>query len=147
MNHRAPPPVRSGHPGRLGAVIVVAAAIVHRGRLLTQQRAEPVAVAGRWELPGGRVEPGEADLDAVIRECREELGVEVLAGGRVGPDIALPGGLVLRAYTAALADPAARPRAVEHTAVRWLGAAQLADLDWLAADRVLLPDLVALLGG
>jgi 8-oxo-dGTP diphosphatase len=122
--------------------VVVGAAIVRDGRLLAQQRAWPAADAGRWELPGGRVEDGEGEVDALVRECLEELGVRVVPGLRVGPDVPLAGGRsVLRVYAATLADPHAAPRAVEHHAVRWLPVAELDTTDWLAADRALLPHL------
>ncbi|QFU86293.1 (deoxy)nucleoside triphosphate pyrophosphohydrolase [Amycolatopsis sp. YIM 10] len=123
---------------------VVGAAIVRDGKLLAQQRAWPADAAGKWELPGGRVEPDESEVDALRRECVEELDVAISVGERVGPDVPLPGGSVLRIY-AALLDAAAEPRAVEHRNLRWLGADELSDLDWLPADRVLIPDLVALL--
>jgi len=125
----------------------VAAAIVRERRLLAQQRAWPPDVAGRWELPGGRVEDGEAETDALARECAEELGVHVVLGRRLGGDVPLPGGRsVLRIYAAELADPWASPQAVEHFAVRWLDAGELDTVDWLDADRALLPQLRALLG-
>ena len=68
------------------AKVVVGTAIVRDRAVLAQQRAYPAAAAGRWELPGGRVEPGESDVDAVRRECAEELGVDVRVGaaGRSG---------------------------------------------------------------
>lgn len=53
------------------------------GRLLLVRRARPPA-AGTWSLPGGRVEPGEDDSAAVVREVREETGLEVAVGGLVG---------------------------------------------------------------
>lgn len=127
-----------------GARVVVGAAVVRGGRLLTQQRAYPADVAGRWELPGGRVEPGETDADAVARECREELGVSVRAGHPIGPDLPLPGDHLLRVYAATLTDDT-EPVAREHRALRWVTAAELADLDWLPADRVLVPALRDLL--
>lgn len=123
------------------AEVVAAAVIDCSGRVLAQQRARPAAVAGRWELPGGGVEPGERARDALVRECREELAVDVVPGVQLGPDVPLPGGRVLRVYRAALADPAAQPVAVEHTALRWIPPAELAALDWLDADRAVLPDL------
>ena len=144
--------------------IVVGAAIVHNGRLLAQQRSYPERDAGRWELPGGRVEPGESEVDAVVRECAEELDVAVVPGGRIGTDVPLRDDLVLRLHRAALAEkppdggsgprpagfsPAGanpvEPRPVEHRALRWVGAAELAELDWLEADRLLVPALRALL--
>jgi 8-oxo-dGTP diphosphatase len=126
--------------------VVVGAAIVRDRRLLAQQRAWPASHAGRWELPGGRVEHGESDADALVRECAEELGVRVAPGERVGEDVPLPGGRsVLRIYAATLADPSAEPHAVEHRALRWLDAADLTTVDWLDADRMLVPWLHALL--
>src|SRR5215467_10554281 len=53
--------------------LVVGAAIIARGRLLAAQRADPPELAGGWELPGGKVEPGESDQEALVRECHEEL--------------------------------------------------------------------------
>jgi 8-oxo-dGTP diphosphatase len=123
---------------------VVGAAIVRDGTLLAQQRAWPPDAAGQWELPGGRVEPGESDETALRRECAEELDVDISVGQRVGPDVELPGGKMLRIYAAGLTN-GGEPRAVEHLALRWLAPGELATLDWLPADRVLLPDLGALL--
>lgn len=127
------------------ATVVVGAAIVRDGRLLAQQRDYPAEVAGRWELAGGRVEPGETDAQAVRRECQEELGVLVEPGEPVGPDVVLAGGqMLLRVYRAALVD-GTEPAAREHRGVRWVGADELHEVDWLPADRVLLRALHSLL--
>ncbi|MGP4021522.1 NUDIX domain-containing protein [Saccharopolyspora sp. 5N708] len=127
--------------------IVVGTAIVHNGRLLAQRRRYPAPDAGRWELPGGRVEPGEDEPAAVVRECQEELAVEVRPTGRVGTDVPLSNGMLLRIHTAELVDPAATPEAVEHHEVRWVAADELAGLNWLDADRVLVHSLRNLLNG
>lgn len=59
-------------------LIVVAAALVDRdGRLLVQQRPEGLSMAGLWEFPGGKLEPGETPEQALIRELAEELAIDV----------------------------------------------------------------------
>lgn len=126
------------------ARIVVATAIVRDREVLAQQRAFPPETAGRWELPGGRVEPGESEVAAVRRECLEELGVTVEPGAQFGPDVVLAGGkYLLRSYRAELVGGEPKPR--EHQAVRWLRRGGLGELDWLPADRVLLLELRTLL--
>ncbi|GGP60519.1 (deoxy)nucleoside triphosphate pyrophosphohydrolase [Saccharothrix coeruleofusca] len=127
----------------LTARVVVGAAVVRDGLLLAQQRDYPADAAGRWELPGGRVEPGEDDRAAVVRECAEELGVAVTPGEQLGPDVPLRADLLLRVYAAELAG--GEPEAKEHRAVRWVPPAEVDTLDWLPADRVLLPALRTLL--
>lgn len=124
--------------------VVVGAAIVRDGALLAAQRSYPHQLAGYWELPGGQVEPGESEPDALRRECREELDVDVHIGHRIG-GTDLSGGSVLRIHAATLADPAGEPVALEHAALRWVTSDALDDVDWLPGDRVLLPRLRALL--
>jgi 8-oxo-dGTP diphosphatase len=141
-------------PGEDGPVegapqVVVGAAVVVDGRVLAAQRAEPPDMRGRWELPGGSVEPGESETAALARELREELALPVTVGERVGADIPVRGrrgtDLVLRFYRCTPLD-GAQPQALEHLALRWVGAEELDDLDWLPSDRALLPDLRAAVG-
>ncbi|ANY05995.1 NUDIX domain-containing protein [Pseudonocardia sp. HH130630-07] len=101
------------------APVVVGAAIVRDGRLLVAQRSYPAELAGRWELPGGGVEPGETEPEALARECVEELDTRIVAGDRIGTDLPI-GRRVLRIRTATLAPGSPEPRAREHRALRWL---------------------------
>jgi 8-oxo-dGTP diphosphatase len=118
--------------------IVVGAAIVRRGRVLAARRAVPADLAGQWEFPGGKVEPGESDVDGLARECREELGVQIAVGELLGC-IESPG-FALRVYLAELIAGEPQPLA-DHDELRWLGAAELEDVAWLPADRPLIAAL------
>lgn len=127
------------------AYTVVAAAIIRDGRLLAAQRAYPAALAGRWELPGGKVEPGETEVEALVRECREELGVTVTISDRIGPDVAtVDGAGILRTWRAEIVD-GLEPEPAEHRSLLWLSAGRLDDVDWLDADRPVLDHLRRLL--
>ncbi|MFH8365808.1 (deoxy)nucleoside triphosphate pyrophosphohydrolase [Streptomyces sp. NPDC018031] len=114
--------------------VVVGGAVIDRGRLLAARRSAPPELAGRWELPGGKAEPGETPPQALVRELREELGVEV------EPLEALPGewplkpGYVLQVWTAALRSGVPRPLE-DHDELRWLTPETVHEVDWLEADR------------
>ena len=112
-------------------MIVVGAAILRDGRLLAVRRAAPPEFAGLWEFPGGKVEPGEDERGALARECREELGLDVEAGERVGPDTAIRGG-TLRVYVARVTG--GELALTEHDASRWLTSTELDDVPWIPAD-------------
>jgi mutator protein MutT len=117
-------------------VHVVGAAIVRDGRVLAARRSAPHPLAGGWEFPGGKVEPGESEADALVRECQEELGVTVAVTERLGQARAEP--IVLTLYAAELAAGAPAPL-VDHDELRWVLAAELDSLAWLPIDRELLP--------
>ncbi|OBB89687.1 (deoxy)nucleoside triphosphate pyrophosphohydrolase [Mycobacterium sp. 852002-40037_SCH5390672] len=122
--------------------IVVAGALICGAKVLAAQRARPPELAGRWELPGGKVAPGETERDALARELAEELGLQVgdvAVGDRLGDDIAVDGGFTLRAYQVRLIG--GEPDARDHRALRWITAAELHALDWVPADRGWLADL------
>lgn len=126
--------------------IVVAGAVIDGPALLIAQRARPPELAGRWELPGGKVVDGETEPAALARELAEELGVDagaVEVGDRLGDDVAVADAIVLRAYRVRLHRGRPHPR--DHRALRWVGAAELDDVDWVPADRVWLADLAAML--
>ncbi|BBZ51443.1 (deoxy)nucleoside triphosphate pyrophosphohydrolase [Mycobacterium heidelbergense] len=122
--------------------VVVAAAIISGSRVLVAQRARPPELAGRWELPGGKVAPGETERDALARELAEELGLrigDIAVGDRLGDDIPLNGAATLRAYRVRLIRGEPHPH--EHRALRWVTAAELHEVDWVPADRGWLGDL------
>lgn len=108
----------------VGAVITDPA-----GRILLIRRGhEPEA--GRWSLPGGRIEPGESDQDAVVREVREETGLSVACGRLVGTvERPAPGGAVLdiRDYAAAVTGGELVP-GDDAADARWVTRAELATL-------------------
>lgn len=126
--------------------IVVAGAVLAEsagGRsVLIAQRCRPPELAGRWELPGGKVMPGETESAALARELAEELGLDadaITVGERLGSDVVLSPQMTLRAYLVRLIR--GEPRPDDHQALRWVTAVQLADVDWVPADRAWLPEL------
>ncbi|MFJ8042884.1 (deoxy)nucleoside triphosphate pyrophosphohydrolase [Kitasatospora sp. NPDC096147] len=125
--------------------IVVGGALVHQGRVLAARRTAPAAVAGYWEFPGGKVEPGETEERALERELREELGVEARALHRLPGSWEVRPGLELRLWAAELIEGEPRPLE-DHDQLRWLGLAELDEVPWLEHDREVLPHLAALLG-
>lgn len=130
-------------------VQVVGAALVSDGRVLVAQRgAGPFA--GLWEFPGGKVERGESELAALVRECREELSVEIAPQAFLGevplPGVVAggaPGASTLRVWWGRIV--AGDPVDHEHSELRWATAGELEALDWIPADRPLLPAVRALL--
>lgn len=123
--------------------IVVAGAVIAGSTLLVAQRVRPPELAGRWELPGGKVAPGETERDALARELAEELGLDVgdvAVGDRLGDDIALDGMTTLRAYRVRLLGGEPHPH--DHRALRWVTAEELHNVDWVPADRAWLADLI-----
>jgi 8-oxo-dGTP diphosphatase len=129
--------------------LVVAAAIVddlaRPSLLLAARRSRPAELAGRWEFPGGKVDPGEGPLEALHRELREELDVGVELGEElVGPDDGawiITERHVLRLWFARVADGEPAPL-VEHDQLRWVPVETSRELDWLDGDVRIVDALV-----
>ncbi|KPC89181.1 DNA mismatch repair protein MutT [Streptomyces sp. NRRL WC-3753] len=127
--------------------IVVGAALLDGGRLLAARRSAPAELAGRWELPGGKVEAGETPEAALERELREELGVAAEAGERVPGQWPLRAPFVLQVWTARLLPGSAAPEPLEdHDDLRWLTPAQVWDVSWLEQDVPAVERVLAHLG-
>ncbi len=113
--------------------VVVAAAIERDGCYLAARRTRPVEVAGRWEFPGGKVEPGETEEQALIREIREELGVDIEVKRRIPGEWPLHDDLVLHLYAATLITGEPAPLE-QHDEIRWVTPSEFDGIDWLPSD-------------
>ena len=120
------------------AVQVVAALVVEDGKFMICQRPAHKARGLLWEFVGGKVEPGETKEQALVRECREELGVTVTPGDvfmevdHVYPDITIH----LTLFRAAIA--AGRPQRLEHADIRFIAPADIPNYPFRPADAAIL---------
>lgn len=117
---------------------VVAGVVVRDGRILAAQRGPHGREPLLWEFPGGKVEGGESDADALVRELREELGIDVAVEGLVGESVHAyaHARIHLVAYRCRLVS--GEPEAREHAALRWLLPSELGSVRWAPADVPLL---------
>jgi 8-oxo-dGTP diphosphatase len=119
---------------------VVGAAIFRGDRVLAARRGPGRSLAGWWEFPGGKVEPGESDPTALAREIREELGVELAIFELLGESHGAVHLLVYRCTAEGEIHP------TEHDAIRWLAVHELEAVGWAEADVPMLPAVAAALG-
>lgn len=132
------------------------ALIIHDGRLLALRKGPPSGSAGRWDLPGGRLEPGEALADSLAREVREEtaatLGAtQLLAASdfRLATPEGAPGQVVFLFYLAEIvSDPASVSLELQdpsdhHDAIEWVPLEGALGLDWLYSYQDLARGIIA----
>ena len=130
------------------SLFVVAAALIDSdGRLLVQQRPEGKAMAGLWEFPGGKVEPDELPETALIRELREELGIDVekacLAPACFASEPLGDQHMILLVYICR--KWRGIPQAIEAPAIKWVRPIELHGLEMPPADKPLIGLLDALI--
>ena len=123
---------------------VVAAVIMKEGKVFATQRGYGEFKDG-WEFPGGKVEAGESPEEALRREIREELEVEINVGDLIDTiEYDYPAfHLSMKCYACTIAGGS--PHLLEHEASRWLSADQLDSVSWLPADITLIPKIAGLL--
>jgi len=118
----------------LSTLHVVGAAIRQGNQCLVAQRGPGGSLAGKWEFPGGKVEPGELPTVALAREIAEELGLEIAVGERLGTGTATVGSrlISLDVYAATIIAGSISLR--EHSQIAWVTADGLLNFDWAEAD-------------
>jgi len=115
---------------------VACALIERRGKVLIAQRPPHKHLGGKWEFPGGKIEPGETPSDAIIREIHEELACEFIPGFSLPPllhhyeTLSIEMTPLIGKLSARSGDPQCR----EHTALAWVAPAELADYELAPAD-------------
>ena len=120
---------------------VVAALIWDGDRFMACQRPAHKARGLKWEFVGGKVEPGETRAQALIRECREELGVTVHVGDvfmevdHVYPDLTVH----LTLFHASVAE--GTPQKLEHNDIRWITVDEIDKYEFCPADEEILERL------
>lgn len=108
-------------------------------RVLAARRTTPEALAGGWEFPGGKVDPGESEEQAAVREIREELGCGAVVTGRLSGVVPVRPGLDLVVLLGRIVEGDPVPH--EHDLIRWLRADELDQVRWLPADLPFVEEL------
>ena len=117
---------------------VCAAIIREKGMILVSSRPESKAAAGKWEFPGGKVEPGESYGECIKREMLEELGLEVIPLDVVFDIIHhYPAGAIRLVFLRCLRKNGSEAVAKEGQEFRWISLKGMRELDFLEADKAL----------
>ncbi len=122
------------------AIVVLAAIVERKGRFLVSKRVEGTHLAGFWEFPGGKCEPGETHEACLARELLEELGVDAVVGPEVLVTEHAYADRVVRLHFRSC-EITGEPSAMLGQQVRWVGRQELAQLPFPPADRELIARL------
>jgi mutator protein MutT len=116
-------------------MIQVCAAIIERDGLIMSARRKPgTHLAGYWEFPGGKIEPGESPEACLARELHEELGITAQIGAYIGESLHDYGSRVIRLRAFRVTDFEGEIQLFEHDAIQWLTPDELTTVDWAPAD-------------
>ena len=117
-------------------MIFVTCAIIRKegGLILAAQRPPDSHLAGKWEFPGGKIADGETEEACIVREIREELGIEIQTGSRLRPSTHDYGEKVIQLIPFECEVVSGVPEAREHAALQWVDQSNLDTLDWCEAD-------------
>jgi 8-oxo-dGTP diphosphatase len=118
--------------------MVLAAVIKKRGRILIARRKPTDRFGGRWEFPGGKLEPGETSEGCLERELMEEFGIQAGIGRFIGSVLADPAGLAIRLDAYEAVHRAGEFELREHDEIRWVRPSELAGFELTEPDRRLL---------
>ena len=135
----------NSEPGTRNSELVSIAVVQHAGRFLIGRRPEGVPLAGLWEFPGGKIQPGESAQQAAARECEEEAGLAVFVAAP-DPDAHYNdivhqydhGSVRLHFFACTPLDPEAQPK----PPFRWVAALELADYEFPVANAALIDFLI-----
>ena len=126
----------------MSKVIDVAAGLIfRRGQLLISQRRPGDHLGGLWEFPGGKLEPGESFEHGLVRELREELGIEVSVGGKIAEITHTYPEKTVHLVFLKCSLISGEPQPIHCHAVAWVTPDQLPTYDFPAADAQLLERL------
>jgi 8-oxo-dGTP diphosphatase len=123
-------------------MLVVAAVIQHKGLVLACRRAEHKSLAGKWEFPGGKVESGETDEEALKREIFEELQIEIEVGVLVAKSRSQSSSIEMHSYYASIKSGLPSSSS-DHDKLRWLRVEELSELEWPELDVPVVEMLLA----
>lgn len=123
---------------------VVGGIICRDGRYLLGKRPQGKSQAGCWEFIGGKIEPGETPAEALVRECQEELALAIVNPVvRTSVVHAYPDRTIRLTLLDCAPAEGAEPTALEHAELGWFTPAEMQALNLSAADRELLPAVLA----
>lgn len=129
----------------LRVIDVVAAVVEHEGLILACRRRPEKAAGGKWEFPGGKIEPSESAAAALIREIQEELGIVVEIGSHFRTDDTRVGEQVIRltCFRAIVAEELPTS-STDHDELRWVEPTMLPELDWAEPDLPAVAELASM---